>query len=127
MNLFVKEQFVSHAGNQLEWKIECDALTDEDIECLAFLASRIVQPFRNVIGVPRGGYRIADAMRKYADFSVRSVLVVDDVYTTGVSMNEEMGRWEELTSNLYGLVLFNRGIITDSRIQAVFHLNEGVT
>ena len=40
MNLFQLGNFVSHAGNELEWKIECDALTDEDIETFAYLISK---------------------------------------------------------------------------------------
>ena len=29
MNLFIKEDFISHAGLPLTWKVECDALTEK--------------------------------------------------------------------------------------------------
>ena len=32
MNLFLKEDFISHAGLPLTWKVECDALTKKDYE-----------------------------------------------------------------------------------------------
>ena len=53
MNLFVKENFISHSGNKLDFKIECDALTDEDIECIAYIISK-KYTFSNVFGIPRG-------------------------------------------------------------------------
>ena len=28
MNLFIKEDFISHAGLPLTWKVECDALSE---------------------------------------------------------------------------------------------------
>lgn len=31
MNLFIKEDFISHAGLPLTWKVECDALSDSDM------------------------------------------------------------------------------------------------
>ena len=35
MNLFIKEDFISHAGLPLTWKVECDALDENDYEALA--------------------------------------------------------------------------------------------
>ena len=35
MNLFVQEDFVGHSGDELHWKIECDALEIDDWKCLA--------------------------------------------------------------------------------------------
>ena len=40
MNLFQLGKFTSHAGKELNWKIECDALTDADWECLAEMIAR---------------------------------------------------------------------------------------
>ncbi len=34
MNLFIKEDFISHAGLPLTWKVECDALDENDYEAL---------------------------------------------------------------------------------------------
>ena len=34
MNLFIREDFISHAGLPLTWKVECDALSEGDYEAL---------------------------------------------------------------------------------------------
>ena len=86
MTLFVRGKFVSHSGIALDWKIECDSLTDADIECIAWVLFKKVGQFGSVEGVPRGGIRLADAMRKYV--SSGNLLIVDDVFTTGNSMEE---------------------------------------
>ena len=39
MSLFIREDFISHAGLPLTWKVECDALTDNDYEALAKIVS----------------------------------------------------------------------------------------
>ena len=89
MNLFQLGNFVSHAGRELEWKIECDALTDEDWECLAKMISERCT-FGTVYGIPRGGVKLQKALEKYADPKSPFRLVVDDVYTTGKSMRDVM-------------------------------------
>lgn len=89
MSLFQKGDFTSHAGLPLAWKIECDALTDDDWECLAFLISQRCS-FGSVYGIPRGGVKLANALEKYCNPASRTRLVVDDVYTTGKSMVEAM-------------------------------------
>ena len=89
MNVFQQGKFISHAGNQLDWKIECDALTDEDWECLAKMISERTQ-FGSVYGIPRGGTKLANALEKYIKPGHPLRLVVDDVYTTGKSMREVM-------------------------------------
>jgi hypoxanthine phosphoribosyltransferase len=87
MNLFQNKEFFSHSGELLTWKIDCDALTDEDIEALAFLIGERFG-FKKVISVPRGGGRLAEALKKYEDDSCWAHLLVDDVLTTGLSMEE---------------------------------------
>ena len=39
MNLFIREDFISHAGLPLTWKVECDALSEGDYEALAKIVS----------------------------------------------------------------------------------------
>ena len=59
MNLFVKEDFISHAGNPLSWKIECDALTDDDWACIAhMIVEQETRPFSKVVGIPNGGKKV---------------------------------------------------------------------
>jgi len=47
MSLFIREDFISHAGLPLTWKVECDALTDKDYEALAKIVSEKLT-FRDV-------------------------------------------------------------------------------
>lgn len=89
MSLFQLGKFVSHAGKELDWKLECDALTQDDWECLAKMISERCQ-FREVYGIPRGGVPLANALEKYCTNRSNTRLVVDDVYTTGKSMREVM-------------------------------------
>lgn len=89
MTLFKHGKFTSHSGIKLDWKIECDSLTDGDIECIAeYIASKI--DFRFMVqGIPRGGCRLAAALEKYADAQAPfSVLIVDDVCTSGASLEK---------------------------------------
>ena len=89
MNLFVKEDFISHAGNPLTWKIECDALSDDDWACIAhMIVEQETRPFSKVVGIPRGGKKLEEALQPYVSFGIYPVLVVDDVWTTGTSFAE---------------------------------------
>jgi orotate phosphoribosyltransferase len=84
-NLFIKCDVTLHSGQQSDYKINCDALTDNDIETCAFLLSKKVHKFSDVIGIPSGGSRLAKAMKQYSSV-VGTLLIVDDVLTTGESM-----------------------------------------
>jgi hypothetical protein len=120
MNLFQLGNFVSHAGNELEWKIECDALTDEDWECLAKMISQRTS-FNSVYGIPRGGVKLQKALEKYCNPESKTRLVVDDVYTTGKSMRDVMQPGD------IGFVVFARQRIvfdTDRYVRALFTMEE---
>lgn len=115
-NLFVDKSFVSAAGLPLAFKIDCDALTDEDLACLAKQAAEAYQyegsriSFHTVAGVPTGGLRFAAALEPYClppGKHVKYTLVVDDVYTTGTSINEFIKTREDMY--IRGLVIFARG------------------
>ena len=101
MNLFQLGKFTSHAGNELDWKIECDALTDDDWECIAKMISEKVE-FGSVYGIPRGGTNLATHLVKYCKPRHPIHLVVDDVWTTGKSMREVMKKGD------LGFVVFAR-------------------
>jgi len=105
MNLIVAEEFISHAGRLLDFKIECDALSDADIAALASVIARRIK-FGAVYGVPRGGLRLANALEPYATSGPR--LIVDDVLTTGKSMVEVRN-----STNDRGVVIFARGPCPD--------------
>ncbi len=104
--LFVRANFVSHSGLPMNWKIECDALTDADIDTLAFVIAGEIA-FSDVVGVPSGGMRLAVALQQYA--TEGPVLIVDDVLTTGRSMEETRERFP----GAVGAVLFARGHVPD--------------
>jgi hypothetical protein len=104
VTLFRRGAFTSAAGVRLAWKIECDALDAQDWECIAYVGSKMLRPFGRVVGVPRGGLALADAMRPYVTPGSLVPLVVDDVWTTGTSLcaAAPVGPW-------LGFVAFARG------------------
>jgi hypothetical protein len=88
MSLFKLEDFTSHSGKLLHWKIECEFLTEEDWDCLAFMIQE-KQQFQEVVGIPRGGIPLEKALDKYKTFNMAApLLIVDDVLTTGNSFLE---------------------------------------
>jgi hypothetical protein len=104
MSLFQLGKFTSHSGNELNWKLECDALTDDDWDCLAKMISDRIM-FHEVVGIPRGGNKLASALQKYCETEKTHQtyrLVVDDVWTTGTSMLEVIGEDD------FGYVVFAR-------------------
>lgn len=105
MALIVAKSFVSHSGLNLDFKIDCDALSDADIAALAAIIARRVE-FGSVLGIPRGGLRLAKALEPYASVGPR--LIVDDVLTTGASM--EAARMSDAD---IGVVIFARGPCPD--------------
>jgi hypothetical protein len=103
MTLFQRGAIVLHSGRSSWWKIECDSLDNDDLDVLAQLIAERVRPFSSVEGVPTGGLRLADALRPYAS-RCGDLLIVDDVYTTGGSMEEHRAGRDAL-----GAVVFSRG------------------
>jgi orotate phosphoribosyltransferase len=116
MNLFRLGDFTLAGGRKSRFKLECDALTDGDWECLAWLISQRVA-FHRVEGVPRGGLKLAAALEKYKGYG-NSLLIVDDVLTTGGSMERQRsGR------DAQGFVVFQRGPERPPWIRALFQMD----
>jgi hypothetical protein len=57
-----------------------------------------------VVGIPRGGWPIANALQKYCSGWAGGRLLVDDVWTTGATMENEKKDHTDI-----GVVLFARG------------------
>lgn len=101
--LFQLGIFTLHSGEKASFKIDCDALTESDMECIAWMLNLKLPPFGTVEGIPRGGMRLAVAMEKYITPSSKRILLVDDVYTTGMSMEVARG-----LRHVTGAVIFAR-------------------
>lgn len=84
--MFEFGEFTSHSGLQLPWKFDADALSESDWQSIARIIA-LKFAFRSVYGVPRGGLKLAQALYKYREPG-NPILIVDDVLTTGRSMDE---------------------------------------
>jgi len=130
MTLFRLGRFTSHSGLVLDWKIECDDLTPEDLECLASIGYELIGDFGHVVYIPDGGARFAQAMQQWCSPESPRVLLVDDVLTTGRSMERFRDRMilhpsHRPKQDVLGLVIFAR-TIPPPWIRAIFTLTEGV-
>lgn len=125
--LFAAEPFKSHSGAMLPWKIEADALTNDDWQGLAIIAIETLllgsNPMPSIaIGIPHGGLKLAatiEARRCWTSVNILTGetgprLIVDDVLATGKSMREAMTRPDDI-----GLVVFARGPLPP-RVTALF-------
>ena len=99
--MFKLGDFTSHSGTILHWKIDCDTLGLEDWECIASVVANHLPVFGAVEGVPRGGLCFARALEPYVTSG--PLLIVDDVLTTGGSMEDHRDGRPAM-----GVVLFAR-------------------
>jgi orotate phosphoribosyltransferase len=107
MILFNTGTFKLHSGMISSLKIDCDALTDEDLATLARLIAAKYR-FGRIIGIPTGGTRLAEALQPYEDNLYNPyILIVDDVLTTGASMEETREQYPH--PFVSGVVIFSRG------------------
>lgn len=110
MTLFSSGKFKSHSGIELPFKIDCDYLNNEDIECIAeYIASKC--SFGMVFGIPSGGDRLTEALEQYVKPDAPfNVLIIDDVLTTGSSMEYEKASMPDQVhpDDIIGWVIFAR-------------------
>ena len=99
----LRKPLVMHSGSDSDFKIECDALTNEEVETFAMLISQKFA-FGEVEGIQHGGLPIAAALQKYCTRLCSRRLIVDDVLTTGLSMKHAHKHPTDV-----GVVLFARG------------------
>lgn len=120
--------FSTHSKFQLPWKINCDDLTDKDWRELAKLIAGKFS-FNLVFGVPSGGLKLAKALMPHVAHPLTSMdrtypkLIVDDVLTTGNSMNEWRDKFCYKYETPVGVVVFARGPCPDW-IWPIFSVNE---
>ena len=118
MNLFQLGKFTSHAGKSLEWKIECDALTDEDWECLAKMISDRIM-FHEVVGIPRGGNKLASIKSKwdFKDGIIPTILNGSGFNWLGFMNNDHQpqpidkfgpGGWAQMEADFLGVLRYKR-------------------
>lgn len=122
MILFEKKKWIMHSGTESNFKIECDALTQTDWDTVAYLITEHFS-FINVVGIPRGGLALEHSLKKY-EGTFGPLLIVDDVLTTGTSMEEMRDIYlERYKNNIVGVVLFARGKCPNW-ITPIFSMNE---
>lgn len=126
MSLLQWGNFTLHAGGRSWWRIDCDSLTDSEINLIAKLIHERIGILRFTVCpdshpgscVPK----LVDVMnRLYAGGSAEApILIVDDVLTTGSSMIARRSQIEESMSPSYyreggivGAVIFARGPCPD--------------
>ena len=123
IDLFQKKIFVSHSGVDLNWKIEMDALSHKEWECIASMIMELTPPFKEAIGIPRGGNILGKLMNKHGTGKREDpICIVDDVLTTGGSMNEfkTKRQWRN-PSKYIGWVVFSRSQ-TPHWVNALFQM-----
>ena len=126
-NLFQEIDFVGHSGDDLHWKIEMDALHDSEWECFARMIMERTVPFKEAIGIPRGGVTLGKLLNLHGTGKrTDPICIVDDVLTTGGSMTEFLRKRQWRNSSKYiGWVVFARSKCPDW-VQALFQMPERI-
>ena len=104
VSLFERGLFKLHSGGQSDWRINSEALTWDDLDTIAFWLSDRIGRYGLVVGIPEGGRRLAECFRRYSTSG--PLLIVDDVLTTGASMEAERARHSQ---EVIGAVWVARG------------------
>lgn len=120
VSLFQLGEFTLSSGRKSKFKIDCTLLLEEDWRVLACLIADLVGPFASCEGVPRGGLQLATQLQELRSKS-GGHLIVDDVLTTGASMNRLKGQYAPTTAHdtyptqdkIRGVVVFARGKCPD--------------
>lgn len=125
--LFQSGDFTVVHDRPLTWKIECDAISQDEWAGLAAIAAEVIDlgSFSTVLGVPRGGLPWAEALRPYCTGAGDRILVAEDVWMTGVSINKFVQDQGYPEFAWAGLVAFARVPITQHNVTALFTMTNG--
>ena len=94
-DLFKSINFKSHSGLNLSWKIECNALSDPEWFTISKMIMELTPPFREALGIPRGGVKLGDLLNEHATGNEKDpICIVDDVLTTGESMEDFLTQYQ---------------------------------
>jgi hypothetical protein len=86
-DLFQSIDFKSHSGLDLNWRIECDALSDDEWFTISKMIMELTPPFQQAVGIPEGGVKLGKLLNEHATGNEKDpICIVDDVLTTGESM-----------------------------------------
>ena len=109
-HLFHNERVTLHSGRKSSFKIECDALTDQDISTIAQIFAKKFE-FSRVYGIPRGGTRLEAKLKPLEISGSPFILIVDDVLSTGASFERAVDCLPENRpfSVIKGVCIFSRG------------------
>ena len=124
IELFQSQNFKSHSGLDLNWKIECEALSDPEWFTISKMIMEVTPPFREVVGIPRGGVKLAALLNEFAtDNEKDPICIVDDVLTTGKSIEHFLSQYwrNRRPFTAIGWVVFAR-VQTPDWVQALFQM-----
>lgn len=110
-SLIESGKFTLSSGQETAWRFNEEGLSDETLDALAKIVCRtwIVGLADQIVPAEHGGIRFANALRykhaKIENGRKQHTLVVDDVFTSGRSMERERLKYEE---PVIGLVILER-------------------
>ena len=110
MNLFQNGDFILSSKTKSTWKIDCDALSEDDWLTLSIMAHNIIGNFSLAIGVPVGGCHLAKKLNSFVAYE-GPILICEDVLTTGESMESIKYQLCKSVpeSKVKGITVFARG------------------
>ena len=124
-DLFSLTNFKSHSGLNLNWRIECDALSDDEWFTISKMIMELTPPFSKALGIPRGGVKLAKLLNEAATGNEKDpICIVDDVLTTGKSMEEFLSSYSrnrDIPFMAIGWVVFAR-VRTPEWVTALFQM-----
>ena len=126
-DLFQTVNFKSHSGLDLNWRIECDALSHLEWYTISKMIMELTPPFRQAVGIPKGGVKLGELLNEHATGNEKDpICIVDDVLTTGESMEYFLSQYGRNRSPFIaiGWVVFAR-VQTPDWVQALFQMPDG--